>query len=165
MSDLLQFATDAEVALVAERFESCTFGNAEFDHARHLTVLVWYLAQVSEQEALSAMRRGLLKFSAHHGVPRLYHETITTFWVRMVSHLRRAQGGHTPLHILANEAVRLFGDKNLVFAYYSRERLLSPEARATWVEPDLCPLPASSMQGRSPLPDQDSFPQRSVAGG
>ena len=32
------------------------------------------------------------------------------------------------------------GDKGLPLEYYSRERLLSWDARATWVEPDLKPL-------------------------
>jgi hypothetical protein len=33
------------------------------------------------------------------------------------------------------------GDSYIPFKYYRRERLLSAEARAKWVEPDLLPLP------------------------
>lgn len=36
-----------------------------------------------------------------------------------------------------NELLKRCGRSELPFEYYSRERLLSPEARATWVEPDL----------------------------
>jgi hypothetical protein len=41
---------------------------------------------------------------------------------------------------MADALIAEYGDKNLPFRYWSRERLMSPEARAGWVEPDLEPL-------------------------
>jgi hypothetical protein len=41
------------------------------------------------------------------------------------------------LTTLANSLIRLCGDKNLPLEYYSRERLMSREARTCWLEPDL----------------------------
>jgi len=34
-----------------------------------------------------------------------------------------------------------FSDRGFLLKYYSRELLMSPKARATWMEPDLMPLP------------------------
>jgi hypothetical protein len=144
MTEMIRYTSDAEIAEVVQRFEACTFGGAEFTHARHLTVLVGYLSRGSEQDALSAMREGLLRFSAHHNVPTLYHETITAFWVCVVDRFLRSRRPTAPLHVLANEVVRLYGDKNLVFNYYTRDRLFSPEGRAGWLEPDLRPLDVPS---------------------
>jgi hypothetical protein len=45
-----------------------------------------------------------------------------------------------PLADLANQLIVECVDRNLPFTYYSRERLMSPEARRGWVEPDLRPL-------------------------
>jgi hypothetical protein len=41
------------------------------------------------------------------------------------------------LAVLANDLIEKYGDKNLPLTYYSRERLMSWEARTRWVEPDL----------------------------
>ena|ERR1700693_670364 len=148
MNELVNYSSDAEIAHVAEKFESCAFGSAEFTHARHLTVLVWYLSHHSGKEALDAMRTGLLRFSAHHDVPTLYHETITAFWVQVVDTFLRGHSQLTPLYTLANEVVSTYGNKDFIFAYYSRDRLLSPEARANWLEPDLRPLDVPSAVNR-----------------
>jgi len=39
-----------------------------------------------------------------------------------------------------------YGSKRLPFEYYSRERLMSWEARMDWVGPDLKPLPGGNKQ-------------------
>jgi hypothetical protein len=44
------------------------------------------------------------------------------------------------LTALANEVVRRFASKEILFDYYSRERVMSPEAKAAWIERDLRPL-------------------------
>lgn len=41
---------------------------------------------------------------------------------------------------LVNEALVRFADKRMLLRFYSRDRLMSPEARAGWVEPDLAPF-------------------------
>jgi len=43
---------------------------------------------------------------------------------------------------LADELFRLHGGPDVPLAYYSRERLMSWEARTRWLEPDLQPLQA-----------------------
>jgi len=144
MSESVSYSSDAEIGNVVQQFETCAIGGGEFTHARHLTVLVWYLSHHSGPDALNAMRSGLLRFSAHHNVPTLYHETITAFWVHVVGAYLRRRRPPAPLHTLANEVVSACGNKDLIFDYYSRERLLSPEARANWLEPDLRPLDSPS---------------------
>ena len=140
MPEVTAYNSDAEVAAVAAKFESCVFQAAEFNHARHLTVLVWYLSRLSFEEAFEAMRASILKVSGHHGKSGIYHQTITIFWVRLVHNYIHQRPSAAPLHILANEVIERFSDKNLIFTYYSRRRLLSPEAKSGWVDPDLRPL-------------------------
>jgi hypothetical protein len=69
-----------------------------------------------------------------------YHETLTRFftWVvwRFVS---AAPPGLAPDELI-DELIRQHGDRDLPLAYYSRERLMSWEARTGWVPPDLRPL-------------------------
>jgi hypothetical protein len=64
--------------------------------------------------------------------------TITEFWLerveRLVAGLRERQEGLVPL---VSSVVERYSDKNLVYEFYSRERIASPEAKARWIEPDI----------------------------
>ena len=41
---------------------------------------------------------------------------------------------------VTNELIVLHGDRDVPLRYFSRERLMSSAACATWIEPDLRPL-------------------------
>lgn len=130
------YRNEAEVADVVRKFESCTYRPEEFTHARHLTVASWYLATYSAEEALLRMREGLHRFLAHHGKKMGYHETITRFWLELLGDAIR-RSPDRPLHERLQEVVNRFADKNVLFLYYTRELVMSNEARERWVEPDL----------------------------
>jgi hypothetical protein len=125
----MQFKSDAEVWEVVRRFERCEFDLAEFDHGCHLAVGMAYLSVASFEEAMARMRRALEGFSGHHGKMG-YHETMTRFWL-----LRLVEIGGEELWQRANGAISKLGDKNLIFEYYRREVLMSPEARERWILP------------------------------
>jgi hypothetical protein len=48
---------------------------------------------------------------------------------------------------LAQELIARYGDRDLQLRHYTRQRLFSPEARFSWLEPDLEELPGSGRQG------------------
>ena len=128
----MRFRSDAEVWSVVEKFEFCTFGLAEFDHAKHLAVGMAYL-ESGFDEAMRRMRASLRRFSAHHGKTG-YHETITRFWLERLGEIRASFAGEE-LWALCNRAAERLGDKDLIFEYYDRDRLMSEEAKLTWVAP------------------------------
>jgi hypothetical protein len=137
MSDALHYRTDEEIEDVVHRFESCSYTPEEFVHARHLTVAAWCFATMEPAAARQKMRAGLRRFIAHHG-KNGYHVTITEFWLerveKLVAGLRERQEGLVPL---VNSVVERCSDKNLVYEFYSRERIASPEAKAKRIEPDI----------------------------
>ena len=133
MEAKMRFRSDAEVWSVVEKFESCTFELAEFDHGRHLAVGMAYLSAESFEEAMRRMRASLQQFSAHHGKTG-YHETITRFWLEQLREVRASEQGEE-LWALCNRAAERLADKELIFAYYSRELLTSADARENWVAP------------------------------
>jgi len=134
-----RYKSDAELEEVVRRFEWCEFEIEEFDHLCHLTVAVLYVARHGEALAMDRMRESLLRFSQHHG--RMgYHETITRFWLRMVA---AEPVVSQPLYQRANDVASKFADKDLVFQYYTRERLMSDVAKKHWVEPDLKKVPST----------------------
>ena len=79
------------------------------------------------------------RFAASIGKADKYHETITLFWMRVLAAARRALPAGRGFDDLLDRDPRLL-DKDMPFAYYSRERLFSEAARAEWVAPDLRPL-------------------------
>ena len=133
--------TDAEILTLVDRLERCLLGKAEFHHRDHLAVAVVYLFAGDFSSAIERMRASLTRFAAHHGVGGLYHETLTCFWLQQVENRLDRES------CLRESVKRIhdqLSDKELPFAYYSRELLNSAEARKTWVEPDL--EPTSSVQ-------------------
>jgi hypothetical protein len=125
-----------EIEFVVHKFERCEYTPAEFTHARHLTVAAWYLSRVPASDALKVMREKLVQFSRHHGKMG-YHETITRFWLDLVANYLRDADLDKPLTFRINELVGLYADKNILFQHYTRELVMSDEARAQWVPPDL----------------------------
>ena len=137
--------SDAEqIRRFIRAFEDCTLPRGEWTHPAHLTVAMWYLLERSEIEATTRIRNGILRYNGSQGIKTTatsgYHETITLFWTRLVAgYLSAADAGKSIVE-LANGVIRAFGNKDIPFQYYSRDRLLSLGARMRWVEPDLKPM-------------------------
>jgi hypothetical protein len=132
-----------QIEQLVQAFEDCTLAPGQFSHHAHMTVALWYLAHLPAPEAAGRMRAGLRRLLAHHGAQG-YHETITLFWLKLLGHFLDQAGPDRTILELTNSAILLLGDRALVFRHYSRERVLSDQARQEWVEPDLAPLPFSS---------------------
>ena len=136
----MPYESDAALADDVRRFETAAFTPAEFTHARHVAVGLWYAAHAPYPEALARMRAGLRRFLDAHGVADAYHETLTVFWMRLLAHVA-ADEAPRPLYERVNVALDRFGSMAPVLAHYRRETAFSDEAKAAWVEPDLRPLP------------------------
>jgi hypothetical protein len=137
MPDAQRYRTREEIEDVVHRFESCSYTPEEFVHARHLTVAAWCFATMESEAAREKMRAGLRRFIAHHG-KNGYHVTLTEFWLervgKLVTELREGKKGLVPL---VNSVVERCSDKNLIYEFYSRERIASVEAKSAWIAPDI----------------------------
>ncbi len=125
---------DAQILTLVDRLERCLLGNQEFHHRDHLGVAVVYLYGGDMDSAVERMRGTLKRFAAHHNVPKLYHETLTRFWIQQVEQrLDRTKC----LQDSVREVQAALPDKKLALRFYSQEVLDSAEARAGWVEPNM----------------------------
>jgi len=130
------YREESEIREVIAKFENLEFGLQEFTHARHLTVASWYLCTLTREDALVRMRIGLQRFIAHHR-RQGYHETITRFWMELLGEFLRNLPEAMSKVERINRAVEAYGDKEILFRYYSREFVMSDVARKEWVEPDI----------------------------
>lgn len=135
------YESDEEVEEVLRRVESCALVPDEFRHREHLVVALLYLLRPAGLDAHERLRESILRLLRHHQLDeRIYHETITVFWLRRVRAFADVADLSRPVHELANELAERCADSRLIFDYYSKEVVDSEEARAGWVEPDLKPL-------------------------
>ncbi|HMV82809.1 MAG TPA: hypothetical protein PLD20_30065 [Blastocatellia bacterium] len=140
-----EFREFNELLNLVTRFEDCTLPGTVFDHRAHMAVACWYLICAPDAEAIPRIQEGIKRYAASQGVvatkERGYHETITLFWVRIIrSYLSKATLECSLVH-LVNDLVTRYSDGKFPFEYYSRDRLMSWEAKTNWIEPDLKPLP------------------------
>lgn len=135
-----EFTSDAEVATLVDAFESATIPASEFTHVAHIAVAVSYLAEFAPDAALKRMREKIRAFAAHHGVDGLYHETLTTFWMRLLDHVAGPYNAD-PLWRRINLIVERWGTRAPVDAHYTRELIASRASREKWIRPDRLPLP------------------------
>jgi hypothetical protein len=123
-------------------FEGCTTTPAEFDHRAHVRLAYVYLVE-SELEvdaAVRKMRESLLGFLAHYDIPRTkFHETMTRAWVLAVRHFVNRSASTSAADFISKNPELL--DSKIMLTHYSASSLFSPAARASFVEPDLDPIP------------------------
>ena len=143
----IPFSSDEEILNLVSQFEARSWPYERWTHRAHLAVAIVYLNQLSFSEALARVRKNIQAYNrASGGDPDGYHETITVFFLSIVAaHL--SQSGHTTsLHDIVNRLFDLYDMKTLA-EYYSSDRLWSAQAKSSWLEPDLKPLPGRPGQG------------------
>ena len=135
------FKTDDEIRSLVESFEACSIHPAEFRHYQHLAVALWYVWFLPYDEAVTKMTGGIRHLAEAYGKMG-YHETITLFWLRIVS--KFTSDRTDSLSATANHLIEKYNNKDYLNEYYSTDLLASDKAKAEWVEPDLKRLPSRS---------------------
>jgi 2'-5' RNA ligase len=123
-----------------EAFESCRLPAAQFHHADHIRLAWIYLRKMDEPEAVQRMAESIRRFAAQNGLPEKFHATMTRAWARLVAAARERTPHTTSFCEFAITHPHLL-DKGSLLKHYSKDRLESAAARASWLEPDLVPLP------------------------
>ena len=113
----------------------------QFHHRDHLR-MTWTLIRLTgEEQAMKRVTSGIRYFATQHGHAEKYHETMTRFWARIVGHMVAARPDITTFDEFL-VAFPMLLEKDLPYRHWQRETMLSPDARARWVEPDILALPA-----------------------
>lgn len=134
-------------AQLIEQFEACTLPFDQWMHRTHVRVAYLYLARYGFDEALVRLRRGIKAYNAANRVPEGtlmgYNETTTHALLHLIEAVRRAYAATHP----ASDADAFYDahpelhSKHVLRFFYTPQRRMEPQAKATFVEPDLAPLP------------------------
>ena len=129
---------DDKAFLVA--FHDGSLAGSEFRHRGHLRLAWLVLQHHSPDEAARILSREIQRFAASQGSPGRYHETLTRFWVQLVSHAMSEAPQVKGIDELI-ERFPLLLKKDLPYRHWTRATFDSQNARSDWVPPDLSPLP------------------------
>jgi hypothetical protein len=128
------------------QFEKCQWPLENWHYREHIKLAYLYLCRYPMEEAMARIRDGIKAHNAAHNVPekltRGYHETMTRAWLQLVQLIICEYGPAENADTFCEQHPELLQTKALRL-FYSHEQLMSPEAKAKFLEPDLAPLPRS----------------------
>lgn len=130
-----------------EAFEACSLPFEQWSHRAHVKVAYLYAAAHPFEEAVGRMRRGVKAYNAANKVPEGpesgYHETMTVAWMRLIHAAVRGWGPAASADEFCDRNPHLT-QKSLLRIFYTRDHIMSAQAKAEFVEPDVTPLPAQA---------------------
>ncbi len=128
-------------------FETQAVSQTDWTHRAHVRVAYLYVCAHPLPAAIDRMRSGLNQLNAVHLPPdtleRGYHETMTVAFMRLVHAMVAAHGRCASSDAFCDEHPQLL-TKRVLRLYYTRERILTWEAKRAYVEPDVAPLPQAA---------------------
>jgi hypothetical protein len=77
-----------------------------------------------------------------------YHETMTQAWMRLVDLTLREFGPGECADAFVDKQTQLLSKRAVLF-FYSRDYIMSAEAKSQFVQPDLTPFPQSRKDARA----------------
>ena len=140
------FTTDAEVIVIGEGVLDLTLPKPRWTHAAHFAAAVWLIREQPDIVPERDMPALIRAYNTATGVANTdtegYHETITRASLRAARAFLGSLPTGTSLFAACNALMATdLGRRDWLLAYWTRERLFSPEARRAWVEPDVTALP------------------------
>lgn len=124
-----------------EQFECCTLPKSEWTHTNHFVVALWYCLHFPLPDAVQKIKTGIKSYNVSVGGQNTensgYHETITLFYVNVVAEYIITHGVSTVTEeVLTAFLDQPFISKEYIYRFYSKEVLMSKEARLRWKAPD-----------------------------
>ena len=133
----------SEAEDLVQNFLSLQLKKGEFTHEAHLLSGLYILAHHGD-DAMGILRQKIADYLASIGVENTdtsgYHEALTRFWLWALENELSDESGQihwnqdTVDELISSEKLT---ERNLWLAYYSKEKMMSVEARRGYVEPDL----------------------------
>ena len=128
-----------------QRFSTQDLTHAEWNHEAHVRTAYLHVVRWPLDEAHLRMRAGIIRLNHRHGLvespERGYFETLTRVWLALVGAAAKRCVPPPSSWLDLLERRPELRERDLPLAHYTRERLMSPHARAVFVEPDRQPLP------------------------
>jgi hypothetical protein len=140
------FLSDEAVAHIGEGLLSRTLPREEWTHEAHLAATTYLVLKHPEIDLHTELRSIISRYNESVGGVNSdsegYHDTITHAFLRGIRLFLKEADAIRLIHELVNELLMSpMGRRDWPLRFWSKERLMSVEARRGWVEPDLAAMP------------------------
>ena len=140
------FTSDAEIEHLGEGLLTRTLSKAEWTHEAHLGATTYLLLRRPDVDVDAELPGLIRRFNESVGGVNSdtegYHETITRAFLRGVRLFLEEADKEEPLHNLVNALLLSpMGRRDWPLRFWSKDRLMSVEARRHFVEPNLAAMP------------------------
>src|SRR5262245_27233381 len=133
-----------------DAFEHQGIARTDWNHRAHVRVAYLYLRTHDFEAALAKMRAGIQALNrvlgVEDGLESGYHETLTHAFMRIILTTIETYGPADSAEEFCEQQPQLM-QRKILRLFYSRARIISWNAKRTFVEPDLAPLPRLSIEG------------------
>lgn len=139
------FKSDSEIAHLGEGLVARTLAKEEWTHEAHFAATTYLLLKRPDIDLDRDLPGFIRRFNESVGGVNSdsegYHETITRAYLRGVRLFLKEADFKRPLHELVNELLLSpIGGRDWPLRFWSKDRLMSVDARRHYVEPDLAAL-------------------------
>lgn len=140
------FLSEDAVAHVGEGLMTRTLLREEWTHEAHLAATTYLVLKRPEIDLDVELPGIISRYNESVGGRNTdtegYHDTITRAYLRGIRLFLEKADAARPIHELVNELLMSpMGRRDWPLRFWSKERLMSVEARRKWVEPDLAAMP------------------------
>ena len=140
------FLSDEAVAHVGEGLLARTLPRAEWTHEAHLAATTYLVSKHPEIDLDSELPDLIRRYNESVGGVNSdtegYHDTITRAYLRGIRLFLEETDTGRPIHELVNELLMSpMGRRDWPLRFWSKERLMSVEARLGWAEPNVRAMP------------------------
>lgn len=140
------FSDESEIHRIGEGLLACTLPEAEWTHAAHFAAALWLMRYRPDIDPARDMPGFIRAYREARGGENShtagYHETITQASLRAARGVLDFNPADVPVWQIVNALMASnMANPNWLLEYWSRDRLMSVDARRAWLEPDLKPLP------------------------
>ena len=140
------FLSDDAVAHVGEGLVARTLPREEWTHEAHLAATTYLVLKHPEIDLDVELPVIISRYNESVGGVNSdsegYHDTITRAYLRGIRFFLEEADAGRPIHELVNELLMTpMGRRDWPLRFWSKEVLMSVEARRGWVEPDIAAMP------------------------
>ncbi len=140
------FPDDSAIRHIGEGLLACALRRESWTHEAHLAACCWLVLErpdiSPERDLPNLIRRFNESVGGVNSDTEGYHDTITRAYLHGIRLFLSEADPSQPLHELVNELLLSpMGRRDWPLRFWSKERLMSVEARRHFVEPDLAALP------------------------
>ena len=140
------FLSEDAVDYVGEGLLTCTVPREEWTHEAHLGATAYLVLKHPEIDLDIELPGIISRYNESVGGMNTdtsgYHDTITRAYLRGIRLFLEEADVSRPIHELVNELLMSpMGRRDWPLRFWSKDLLMSVDARRGWVEPDLAAMP------------------------